>query len=524
MDKYSVFLVDDENIILEGLKIIVNWEKLGFCISGTFYDGDEAEDAALKLRPDLIITDIRMPGLNGLKLIEQLKGKLPDTKFVILSGYDDFKYAQQSIQLGAFDYLLKPVGEEQIKELLRKVYRKITEERDKKKQNEIIESELKKDRQDILKSNIHTLVKGIITKSHADITENVFKNCRHLNEECTLAIIKMDKYLKGMNRYDYNSGSLEKVMKVILKVPEAEYVFYEGEGIFFLIFDKLANIEDCIAGLKADIGKLNETISVAYMTFINFFNQANGNYTNILEVMDNRIYEGKNKIYKMKAYSRHPVNTDLRNLNAGIDRALISRDSSGAVNLITEFYNEMKKGKNCSIEYIRRTSLEIYMHIKELLHNELQISINDVFREDILLHNTIERLEVLDDYIQWFQMFFDYIFSYIFESGLMESNDTINQVKYYLNRHYNEQISLQSISDKFGINLYYLSQLFKKETGENFVNYLSRIRIEKAKKLLKDSGFSVKEIAGKVGYDDEKYFIKVFSKQAGLSPGRYRET
>ncbi|NLP45901.1 MAG: response regulator [Epulopiscium sp.] len=228
----NIMIIDDEKDILEGMKYIINWEQHGYRVKYTFESSRKALAIALQEKPDLIITDIRMPGIDGLQLIAELKKHLKEIKFVILSGYDDFQYAKLAIEYGVNDYLLKPIDEEELINTLQRLKAEIHKEKQKKLTTQSMMRKLEDSKNIIEASAINKVIKG-----RQDLLEDsekiIIQKLNNMNSH--LVFIKMDRYFTNDGQYKcVNEEGFSVIKNLVVNEYNSIYFFEESQvGIFF---------------------------------------------------------------------------------------------------------------------------------------------------------------------------------------------------------------------------------------------------------------------------------------------------
>lgn len=513
---YDVLLVDDEPLITEGLSILIDWNQLGFSRIETACDGEEALSKIKITKFDLIITDIRMPGLNGLNLIKSLKTESPSTKIVILSGYSDFSYAKEAMQYGVKSYLLKPISKDEITEI-------------------VMETKNELDAQ-FHNYTISTKKEQLINdKLLLDIVTGINFNLEILNvsNNCTLNFSS-----------NYYCCCLFEVSH--LKTHQFELIKYGIRNILSDLFE-LKNIgylyedEDNLIGL------------ILYSNVSEFLN--NDIYNNINEAISciNDIFKIKIRCY-LGDLTHH-----VENLNVSRRQALYARKQKFIFNDLALIpYTKVVLDKNLKISIkwdntillssieemnISTTRLQLDLLFEEITKNKLDKNIinsimyNNFFSlQNLIKKYNAEPLDILDnrilmdfmnsyDEIKSLEDFFmdmcNQVGLYLTEIGRLKSPNVIEEIKKYIDDNLSENLSLKSIALNFFLNPSYLGRLFKSSTQESFNDYLNKKRISQLKKLFVNSNLKINEILEKVGYSSPEYFYKLFKKYEKISFSDY---
>lgn len=496
----KVLIVEDEFIMRQGMKHMIEWEKEGFTIVGEATNGEEALKLIDELKPNIVISDIVMPILNGVDFSKIVQKKYPEVQIIILSSYDSFEYVKDTLLSGAVDYILKPtLTTNQLLVTLNKAVDRIPG------------LELVKD-QDIYYSNIiERYILGfednIENKSFFEIFPN---SCfRLLGFNIKQSYIRNKKLLKEYRRIieDFLINNNYVFIRFIIN----------EDILLYLINYKVSNDKEFINNFTKYIE--NKVIEEDLFLIITpKFN----NICSVKSIYNNKFlpYLSKKFYYKKKLI----LNTEDTISNIDIDKfdtskydyLLKKKDFIQAINLIKD--------------YIDKSILEQVdeYKLKNLLKN--------------LLYNLIVNLESYNlDAEELRQKYFKkidktlYVEEFIFEFNniLLElkefinkninlEEDRITEILEYIDKNYNKPLELRDIANEFNLNYYYLSYYFNNHCNEGFSEYLNRIRIEKACDLLKENKRYVSEISSMIGYSDHSYFCRVFKKITGYTPSNYR--
>jgi two-component system, response regulator YesN len=396
----KVLIADDEPKIRKGLFESVNWKELDMEVIGLAKDGEEAYKIACIEKPDICLVDICMPAINGLDLIEKLKEASPQAITIIITGHDEFDYAQKAVKLKVFDYLLKPIDEEELTRIIEKAKNEIEGNIARQKSYEWANEQLKKSMPVLKFKFITDWIKGQLTR-------------QEIEEQLEF----------------HNINSDDKMGVVLLKVHGSAFadkpnIEWERQLLFFAV-------QNILEEHLKDVGDFN------------LIRDENDNFVAITNIT-----------------SESHWNELKRSVEDNIERYLRHR---------VTLYSEETSEKGCDVPAVY-----------EALIRKMQA-------ESLCL-------------------------------------PLIKKVRLYIERNYtNSELSLQSIAEEFKISLSYLSRLFKQEMGMSFIDYLIKVRISKAIKLMNDPQVKIYEIADEVGYSSQHYFCAAFKKLLGVSPSEYRQ-
>lgn len=529
---YRVVIADDEPKVSQLIKNLIEWERLGLEHIATAHDGIAALELIKKHQPDIVITDIRMPGYDGIELIKYTKELYPDIDFIIISGYQYFDYAHNAIKYGVKDYLLKPLNKNEINTTLAKMIEKYSER-----------SRQEMHRMEDVKRLKNEFVQGIYFKSDVGTLKDV--DLQRLNQDynmklaegCFQAIIIKPDFEFQPN----NQEMMKMLLGKISKIAEENLKCICCELLWLLLEDRIYIIANYKAGEKKQFRKaLNNIIDECHLfrdVFKNLMITVGlGNAQTSLEYIDqsteearealtDRLVTGGGKIsqYNPELHLKKSVETmitfERRRKLAGLVEIFDAAQIRGWIN---EVEAELLKLPGISGQFVMDTINDILESILYGLKNQANVKAIDKglineFREALLMQNSIRAaFEITNRYI-------GKMLQQIAEDRKNESNRPIKEAQKYIGEHYASAVTLEEVSALIGFNATYFSTLFKKETGMNFLEYVTIARIKAAKQLLSDSRKSILDISHEVGYGDFKHFTKQFKKVTGLTPSEYRK-
>ncbi|MDN8587233.1 helix-turn-helix domain-containing protein [Paenibacillus sp. 11B] len=504
----NVVLVDDEPWVLEGLRTMVDWNKYGFQICGEAENGNAAWAIIEDLQPDLVFTDIHMPSVSGLELIDRSIQKLAKPpRFVILSGYERFDYAKTALEQRVEDYLLKPIDEVEIENVLEQMSRKI--------QNELASEKLHQHERTLYVNCLfNRLFRGEESSELQAEVKSIMQMEGHENMACLLI------------ETDACHEDIKSQIQRIASVQHYElYMDVEGRiGVF------AAEMDDSLSWLERLGSTLFEMYSSQATIIVAFAYHSGG------VVAMRTAYEKAFSALKWKRYQIGsgiicdqdlPRDGSMATVNqkalTNLFRIILTGQEDGLEKEVHELLVNPDSGLPASdIEYVRVQLLALEMGVLKQL-KELD---GDVERFVLQLQHT---LGVLTD-IESFPAFREYalLLSLNALRALQEQRkekecSTIFRVVQYVNHEFREKLQLQELAQKFHMNANYLGQAFKQQTGKSFREYLNDKRIEEAKRLLRQSCSSIAEVAVNSGYPNADYFVSQFKRMTGMAPSAYRK-
>ncbi|MBU9712964.1 response regulator transcription factor [Evansella tamaricis] len=516
---YTVLLVDDEVFVRQGLISLIEWEKCGFKVIAEASNGEDAFDMINKKNPDLVITDIRMPVIDGLELIKKVHDELnKDQKFIIVSGYSDFSYAQKAVRYGVIDFVLKPIDQQEMENTLTTLSATLDDEKQESSNKEKllleklfiqslegnIDSDEEKEWSKLLKvSDSKYLYYLLLEINNVLPKETVEEN------EDRIAIIKNAFGRAGGNTdhfisYEQQDGSVGLLISSNDLVEVRGDVEKFGSHLVKDVSRKSRNTITAFVGKKAtDLTSLNISYNTA--------NSIRG-YRYLLNEMNVITYEMVSDL----PITYNELNTKLYlSLMEQIEENTVTDIGNTVERIFTEF-QEKSFAPSALRTTINRCIHGVIERITSMEGDEKKIVTMEPMMNWERFNLTLEELK---------KMFTSFVIEgSVLIQDLRKENmkGDIHKVKSYVENNYHENISLKSIASKYYMNPVYMGQLFKKTFGLYFKEYLLQLRIDEAKKLLRQTDMRVYEVAEKVGFGSTDYFVTQFEKINKMTPTEYR--
>lgn len=514
---FKILLVDDERIILEGISTMIDWRAHEAELIGTARNGIEALDFIKEHRPDIVISDIKMPGMDGLTLVEKVSELKLNISFILLSGFDDFQYARTAMQYGVKHYLLKPCNENHIINALSEVINDLQSTRTKEQFMEKIQAELAK----ALPYAKEQFLKELVTnKTYGPKDWEHYRRLFHITEQPDRVQLILFQ-LEG--NYDYEHlFAVKNIAEDVL-----------GQSIV-LLGTTIGRQVLLMLQLNYEQGWLLSRLEMIRQTFIAFYkldltiavsdaapiHAVRSMYHETLECLNYRFYLGEGTIISRKdiadLMSEHPsFYFDDESLSIFIK----SGDWSSAQTELNRFFSELGE-RRLDTAMSKSYTLSLLVAITRQCKRE----------EMSRYMQCIARLEELHS-LRSMQQYITEVAQQITEANLQvqrtKHSSIINRVIEVVQQNLSySALSLNWVaSEILYMNADYLGKLFKKETGEKFSNYVMRLRIEKALEMIESTNdVKVFELAEQLGFgDNPQYFSQVFKKYTGQTPSEYRK-
>lgn len=533
----KVFIVDDELLIRTSLKALINWEANGFYICGEASNGADALNMATACSPDIFLSDMRMPEMDGLELSEKIKELFPHAKHIVLSNYDDFEYVRGTLKNGAIDYILKHnLSEEALLSVLFRAKDLIEKDSSNKSVNNILEKKTADNLLALKEKFIIRLITGLY-KNKEEIREHFTLLDINLDLSNVLVVImSIDDYQATISKSNLKDTNLtefaiinisEEILTdcrngAICHLANEKFVFLFSFGnvrshsvIDNFINSTLGRISNCLNRY------LNISVSYSVGSLCDSITEIFESYETAERNLVNKFFQGKNRILT----SANPI--EFKQALTGLDFEAENRILA-AIKLQNknELYNVVDKTFNyISNEKLNQASTQ--MVVNDLLGvinrscKEKNIELSRIYQDSIAPHEQLASLETLEEIKNWIFILFDRLVDSISSSTPDVNSLYVKKAISYIHKHYAENISLSSAADEIGITNVYLSALFKDEIKTGFSDYLCDLRLEKAKVLLEEGKQDIKEIIQSCGFNNYAYFFKVFKKKMGITPKEF---
>ncbi len=524
----KVIVVDDEALIRIGIKSCIEWEQHGFEFVGQAEDGESAVALIENVCPNIVITDIRMPKMDGLKLLEYLKKNHPKIRTIVLSCYNELDYVKTAMKLGAEDYILKLSMEpEHLLGILENVKKLIHCEADASENK--AEAYTPKEKM-IIREEFYKqfLSGGVSTKYHLDKMRDL--GCPVGLKHYVALCCEIDNYSNALSRL----GDPNLFKASVLNILEESLLLFEnsdefeadrGKYVIILGFLEPVSIENKIIRL---CGKLNElfklyfnfSVSFAVSSSFNDFDLLPVKYMEMQNILLHKFYRGSESVIfsgGIADFCREEPSFPPEK-EKELREAFVLNDSAGVQQIITGFFRDLQARAEYPPQKVRLCAAAIFMAIARFsrengLHSEYFLADNGGSAFQIL--SDAETLnEIISRLCQQVAIMIEDIKKLQYGSHRRE----IITIKQYISRHIDEAISLEKASQICNINKCYFSSIFKRETGQSFTDYLNRVKMQKAGELIREKGLKAYEAAYQVGIPDESYFSKLFKKYMGVNP------
>ena len=535
MDLYSIILVDEEEEVSKSIIKKIEWQAAGFHVVGDAENGEDAMEKIEVLEPDVVLTDIRMPYMDGLALAEKVRQRYPSMKVVIFSGYDDFEYAQRAIKLNVTEYILKPVNVEELTSILKKIKASLDQEIEEKRNlsrlrenyrkslpiireqffndlvhkslpEELVEQKLKE--YDVPVTGARKWIIAAIDVEKGDVRENLsFHNEEELIPISVMQIVR--EKLEGYCRFALFQSASEASMVAIVALDDDN----STTGLIDVLGD--------ICKESRRILEVLVTIGIGHSCErLSGIREA---YKSSVDALGYKAIAGRGTTIYIN--DMEPVGVGKLEFDSLAEADLISAIKFGPAEKIEAAVSKIIEKMESARVHYRQQQVYMFGVLNSVIQmiQQYDLAMEDVLGGELEYMEIFERLQKKEEFGQWLLKIADKINQSINKERDMTARQVIQEAKQYIQDHYQDpDLSVEMLCRHLHMSPAYFSTMFKKETGQAYIAYLTDVRLNKAVELLNKTDDKTYVIASKVGYQEQNYFSYVFKKKFGVSPTKFR--
>lgn len=528
MDRYKVLLVDDEEEVIQVIIKKINWEEIGFSVAGYADNGIRAFEMVEEFQPDVVMTDIKMPFMDGMELSKRIKAEYPTTKILFFTGFDEFEYAKEAIHLEAEEYILKPVNSIELTNVFTRLKAKLDQEISEKRNVEILQKYYMESLPLLQANFYYSLIEGRI---HEDEISRYLADYQLSFEGpffCCLVIHTSHSQVPdNMNPLLLSTSVHRQAKERLASKWQAKCFSYLGNTVLIAQLKKESEVseltDECDRFCKYARNIIGAVVTVGIGPVCAKITSLPQSYSSAREAVSYRVIYGASRAINMKEITSKRVEKTTPSDDAGLSDLfkMISLGSEEDVSKAADQY--------FSYTFFPNKSLQQY-------HIEIMELISKLYR--FTINNDIVTDDFSGDIKKLYSRLIDFepatLRTWLIDCCLSLRNKLINarsnstksfvsKAKEYVHQNYaDEGLSLDRICEVLGVSNCYFSSIFKKETGNSFISYLTDYRMDKASSQLVETTEKSYIIAKNVGYTDPNYFSYVFKKRFGVSPSKYR--
>lgn len=493
MLKVAVF--DDEYIVLKGLQAMIDWSKYGMELVGTASDGNAALHMFEVHRPHIVFTDIRMPGLDGLQVVEKILALAPETVCTVFSGFNEFEYVKRALKLGVTDYLEKPITIPMIEDAIEKTIEKINQQ----KTVSVLKSKWEDSRQELLeKATLDLLLLGAEGESK-------WRECFGMEADKVVGV---------------SVFALSAYVPVLKNHPACRVIpVRNGSEHLLVVFHFDGQAEELWAQLLSWLDDAGTAIGSG-RTYNRVIDAPESYREALYALKYGRFIEEKGWTRFEDVGENTKLPDDLSEQEEAVIFSMRTGDKAGLLGQLHSFIHKLESEK-LSPDVVEREVLKlVYLGLE--VAKETGRDVYKIRQADYLPHLEIREIHTREEMFGWLRIQMEMIMDWTLEVRRATKHGAVEAACTYINKHYHRDLTLQEVSEHVGMNATYFSLLFKEEMGQSYVKYLTQLRMKRAKELLRE-GDKVAEVSEKVGYHSHRHFSEVFKKYIGVTPGQFKE-
>lgn len=531
MGLYKMILVDDEEDVRISIEKKVDWNALGFEVVGSASNGEEALELAEQQHVDVVLTDIKMPFMDGLTLCAKLKENYKNTKVVLYSGFDDFEFAREAVHLKAVEYLLKPIGAKDLENVFRKIKENLDKEFSERLNLEKLNSYYQKSLPIMKEQLLVGILDGKLEEEQAETMLSSFE-MDFLSPYYCVSVLRWEN---TNSEKEFRTGqmfmiSFMNLTKEYLEDNMKSHVFiYLGQLVVIAQMQDSDEVQDFVYHInqvcKMAFRMLEMHIDAGIGNIYPQLSRIAASYQEAKTALDYRILGDENE-QVVYIHDVEPASSDvLYSEVLGISKVMHSMKFGTEKELegsIEELVLELSVEYKATIQQCQLVLMEMVTEMLKLLRN-YQLDISEMDDRNLSLYQEIGSLHSIGELEAWLKKICFGMRELIYKKRSHTANAMTEKAKEYIEQNYSVSgLSVEDLCKYLNVSATYLSVMFKKQVGMSFVSYLTKVRLEHAVELLDTTEDKSYIIAEKVGYVEANYFSYVFKKQYGISPSKYR--
>lgn len=522
----KLLIVDDEKNTREGLRKTIPWKEIGVEEVHEAQNGVEALQVVEDLRPDIILCDVRMPKMDGIEFSHRVKEKYQWCRIIFLSGYSDKEYLKSAIKLGAVDYIEKPIRIAEIKMVIQDTVRQCNEDNSKKAKEQHLQHYVNESKL-LLKQEL--ALKLISETTDFDSLSNEYHDIYDFgktNNGYTVAAVFISG--KGCST-DCDTVEMGRSITLWLNAEENSPNFrclsaFANESVLLAIFDQKihqtnnSGFNEILLEIIGRVTSKGYKCSIGVGEPVTLLKAIPHSYKSALKAAEKRFFRGYGSILYNNGDFQNKLAVD-DSFFTEIDRQLLGNSEDELLKTLDRLSFDVRRNENTDIGYVRNVYVKLYMQVdsvySKVISNESDNPKNNSWLE-------ILGLDTLDEISEHVKTRLKELFEHFKHMG---SDDTkIYEIKKYVNRNYaDKELSLKQVSENIHLSLNYMCNLFKQKTGSTVNDYITQVRLEKARELLSGTSIKTYEVSSRVGFENPNYFAKLFKKYYGKTPSESRE-
>ncbi|WP_199621816.1 helix-turn-helix domain-containing protein [Paenibacillus alkalitolerans] len=527
----TLCVIDDIRSVVEGISRRIPWAEYNIEVIGTAYNGEEGLRLIKELKPDIVVTDIRMPKMNGVEMASYIKEVCPGSKCIFISGYTEFDHARDAIRLGAFDYILKPFTSKQIVEVVLKARSALLEELSRNERMIAMEHRMRESMPLLKQEFLGALVRYTMPLDYA--RERWEFLSIHLDwEHFVVMVAEIDNLIAKqatmrMKEVETARFAVQNIMEETVNEETKNVTFRDGEQRLVCIMNgiDLQRAQMCAERCRENVaGYSRHTISLGLGNPVRSVTELPLAYGQAMHALTYNFYTGGNSVFSFRDIPPHNRQAAIPASSDNVQELMYSiraGNSGKALDTLEEIFAAYRSGETLLFpQQLKAVYMELAIAINKVLKEKLDTEQTGI---DLALH------EAMQDRVSTAREIEDRIVNSVKEGcrrinecRTTDARQIIGSIADYIRRHLNTNCTVKDYADQVHLSPSYFANLFKKETGMSVMQFVAKERIERAKKLLLED-IQIQDIAFELGYVDRPYFSDVFKKHTGMTPTEFRQ-
>jgi two-component system response regulator YesN len=537
----KLLIADDEQIILDGIRESIDWDSYDIKVVGTATNGIDALEMVRNHCVDILITDIKMPGLSGLELVKEINLLKRRTKVILISAYEQFDFAQEAISLGALSYLTKPLKKQKIVEEVLKARDAILAERQEADSRSLLEEQYRENLPIIREHYLNNLIMGRMNAG-SDF-EAQFKAYGIDIEEAAMGVFVFaadsteDTAGQGFEKgAQITYLQISQMIGELLPEHYKKAIFQSHNNEVVTIFNSHSSVSDTIRDVTICAEKIKNTLMHEYRISVSAgvgriypsLDSAALSYQEALKALNYRLVYGNNTVlyidyveYKEMNHSSLLVN--LNDTLTNVQNILWTGKSEEVIKLIEKTMSGVLSSRGIPYHYIQQVYCQLLSVLLRTIY-EMNILPEQLYGTSVHLYSELLKKSTLVEADMWYRDLVERACAAINAKKAVKTSNVISGAIKYIRENCSRDLSLSEVADQINLNPSYFSRLFKEETGTQFVEYVRNLKMEMAKDMLKNSHKKIYEICEDLGYVNVQYFSTVFKNTVGMTPNDYKKS
>lgn len=526
----KLMIVDDEHLVRDLFKRCLDWQELGIRIVGEAAGVREALEVIEEELPDIIFADIYMPFIDGIELSGIVRQMYPWIKIVILTGHEDFDYAKRSIQAGVYDFLLKPIDDREILRVILDLKAKIVAERAERDEHQRLKEQLTENLPYLKEKFLNELLQNkfydLEIKEKLEYFQIKFESSPFQVAVLELSPHNQKGHFDAEEQLILEMQGMALIAEYFMTRPQL-YIFFDyRQRMVILNNDSATNISIFLESIKTLIQReLNSSVTIGIGRSYPRPENIHNSYLEAIEALNYKLLVGKGQIISYNDLNLGPRETSPANYQ-NTEFAFYIKAGCGekALTWLDSFFAEISSDPNITVDSLRAKTFMILAVIINTIDG-LGLRMGDILKDDLQLYDRIFKSDTLPEMKKYLADLITSLTTVVKSLHDKKENNITKEVRDYLiNNLADETLSLTNVAKEFYLNPSYLSRIFKQATGTTFIEYLTKIRMETAIKLLRETNQKAYQIGEAVGIPDPHYFGVCFKKYTGMSINEFRKT